>query len=705
MTRRFAALALAVALAGPGWAADVFVGTPAGNPQPGQQIAIDVAVDVGARVLGSYFVRFTYDPTVVRITALTGGTTMQFAGPPVTDVSTFTTGTTPFAASQPRTDVPSGFVGVATITLLVVGAPGTSSPLALQVVSLFDAGGMPLAANVFPTSVLVGFDPTVDPDGDGLTNDEELAAGTNFSDPDSDDDGLSDGFEVGGGLDPLDGSGPQGAAGDPDDDGLDNLAERNGGCNPTAPDTDGDGLRDDVERSLQTLCANPDTDGDGLPDGFEVDGGLDPLDNGAVDPEQGAAGDPDGDGLTNAAELAARTRPTDADSDDDGLLDGFEVEGGLDPLDDGSGVVDNGPLGDPDADGLDNAGEHQRGSRPNDPDTDDDGLRDGDEVRAGTDVLDVDSDDDGLADGCDPGPLDDGSGLASNGPAGDADGDTLPNLQECTLGTNPRDSDSDGDGLGDGEELARTTDPLDPDTDGDGMPDGYEVAHQLDPLDDGDGNVVNGPAGDPDADGFPNLPEARVGSDARDFRSRPALVSLPLRGGFAPILYPPGASQGSSALGVVIGGHLVSFTSAIRKLDAGPQTVVATLVSGSDFLPVLTGPDFPLARGEGVLATVTTPTTWVVEAAVQCPTMDLAKGVNVLGLPCFPPAYSAFQLLTDLGTPAQVSAVQTFDQTTGRFRTATWAGGVPAGSDFAIRAGEAYLVHMHAVRTAFDPLL
>src|SRR5262245_25819064 len=46
--------------------------------------------------------------------------------------------------------------------------------------------------------------PNGDPDGDGLTNLQELAAGTNPNLADSDGDGYSDGVEVQAGSDPLD---------------------------------------------------------------------------------------------------------------------------------------------------------------------------------------------------------------------------------------------------------------------------------------------------------------------------------------------------------------------------------------------------------------------------------------------------------------------------------------------------------------------
>ncbi len=84
--------------------------------------------------------------------------------------------------------------------------------------------------------------------------------------------------------------------------------------------------------------------------------------------------------------------------------------------------------------------------------------------------------------------------------------------------------------------------------------------------------------------------------------------------------------------------------------------------------------------------------------------MDLVAGLNIIGLRCVPPGYNAFQMLTDIGTPAEISALQRFDPDGGNFQTAVYAGGVPAGSDFLIRVGEAYLVHMLADRPGFDPL-
>jgi hypothetical protein len=123
---------------------------------------------------------------------------------------------------------------------------------------------------------------------------------------------------------------------------------------------------------------------------YEVDGTADKgffrlwfTDEPTADPD---GGDFDGDGLSNLAEvLTHQTNPLKADTDGDGLLDGWEIANSLDPNDDGTTNVNNGGSGDPDNDGLTNAEEQDLGTDPNDADSDDDGITDGGENDQGTD--------------------------------------------------------------------------------------------------------------------------------------------------------------------------------------------------------------------------------------------------------------------------------------------------------------------------------
>ncbi|HYV26974.1 MAG TPA: metallophosphoesterase [Candidatus Eisenbacteria bacterium] len=74
--------------------------------------------------------------------------------------------------------------------------------------------------------------------------------------------------------------------------------------------------------------------------------------------------DPDFDGLTTAQEIALGTNPNNPDSDSDGLWDGWEARHGFNPLSPlGAGEA----AGDPDGDGFTNAQEQLAGTDPRDP--------------------------------------------------------------------------------------------------------------------------------------------------------------------------------------------------------------------------------------------------------------------------------------------------------------------------------------------------
>jgi hypothetical protein len=284
-------------------------------------------------------------------------------------------------------------------------------------------------------------------------------------------------------------------------------------------DIDADGLSDEDELNVYgTNFLVPDTDADGLLDGVEVENGLDPLD--PLD----AALDKDADGLTNLEEFNLGTSITVADTDGDGLSDGDEVN-----------IYNSNPLlDDTDGDGLlDGREVNETATNLLLADTDADGLSDGDEVNIyATDPLLIDTDADGLNDKFEvDNSLDPND---ANDALLDADSDGLSNLDEFSRGTLVRDSDSDNDGLSDGDEVnTYGTDPLDSDSDDDGISDGQEVnVLQSNPLSadsDGDGISdiyelesgldINDPADrdlDADGDGLSNFIEFTLGLDAQD---------------------------------------------------------------------------------------------------------------------------------------------------------------------------------------------
>lgn len=89
-----------------------------------------------------------------------------------------------------------------------------------------------------------------------------------------------------------------------------------------------DGIREFVPASMLSTFAGQanDLDDDNLEDSWELANDLSIEDNGGINPDNGAQGDLDGDGLSNAAEQVAGTLANNIDSDGDGVSDFDEVE-------------------------------------------------------------------------------------------------------------------------------------------------------------------------------------------------------------------------------------------------------------------------------------------------------------------------------------------------------------------------------------------
>ena len=386
-----------------------------------------------------------------------------------------------------------------------------------------------------------------DTDGDTLSDNDELF--NYLTDPtsnDTDGDGMPDGWEVKYGLNPIS---PFDANGDLDNDGWDfdrnsiissieaftNLEEYLNGTIPTNNDTDGDGMPDGWEtfhglKPLDSSDANEDYDEDGYD--INRDGFTSSFES-----------------FTNLEEFMNNTSPSHNDTDSDGMWDGWEVYYGLNPLDGYDATVDNDLDGfDENYNGTleeeeehNNVLEFQADTHPYIADTDADGMLDGWEWKYGLNPLNpldanADSDGDGLINRLEynntaAGPYVEVDGITSTHPNNnDTDGDGLSDGQEISIHlTDPTSNDTDGDGMPDGWEVKYGLDPLDSadalldsdddsfdadwngnitsleiysnlyeywngtnpilgDTDNDGMPDGWEVHWNLQPLNSSDAN-------------------------------------------------------------------------------------------------------------------------------------------------------------------------------------------------------------------------
>ena len=156
-------------------------------------------------------------------------------------------------------------------------------------------------------------DPYLDSDEDSVLDINEIALGWDPNDPDSDDDGLPDGYEwmiiqdivirrakevsEDGGASEYKMITDISPHDDYDKDCLWNAKEYEIGTNPLLPDSDGDGVKDVDELYPHGLNPmNYDTDGDGMGDGLEFALGLDPKNP-----------DSDNDGVIDGEEITTQT--------------------------------------------------------------------------------------------------------------------------------------------------------------------------------------------------------------------------------------------------------------------------------------------------------------------------------------------------------------------------------------------------------------
>jgi len=403
-----------------------------------------------------------------------------------------------------------------------------------------DGDGVPNSADAFPNDPTeskdsdgdgIGNNADPDRDGDGVPNEKDAfpdnpsewadtdgdGAGDN-SDTDIDNDGIpnasdpypyfdqndKDGDGWPASYDPNDNN--PSIPDDPNNPGnilpfvdsdQDGIPDTDASGNPLDTDSDNDGVPDADDDFPNDPTRVRDTDGDGLADkedpDIDGDGVLNASDafpydvNESKDTDGDRIGDNsdqdiDGDDVPNGNELV-RADAIECkflrDCDGDGRLDNVD-KFPLNPLEwrdnDGDGIGDNKDPDD-DNDGLSDADEIAKGTKPFVKDTDGDGIWDGADAFPTNPNESVDTDGDGIGDNTDP----------------DDDNDGVLDVNDLYPKDAKRSADNDYDG--DGWDAAWDPDDNNPDvpgitwvdTDGDGIPDTDANGNQADLDDDNDG--------------------------------------------------------------------------------------------------------------------------------------------------------------------------------------------------------------------------
>ena len=331
------------------------------------------------------------------------------------------------------------------------------------------------------------------------------------------------------------------------------------------------------------------------------------------------------------------------------------------------------PAPDTDGDGLPDDLENATCTDANNPDTDGDGLSDGVEDAnhdgiidpAETNPCDADSDDDGILDGNE-----------------DKNHDGI--IDTAAGETDPCNPDTDGDGIYDGTEIgltvpqdpqatdqsqgyfvpdadpSTTTDPTDPDTDGDGISDGQEDANHNGLVDPGE-------------------------TDPSDNSSRPTIILL--NKGFNLIAIPADVTnQPDLKDWLSVLGNSFEIEKVMAYDEANSRFITLIPEDGSN-------PSFTLQGGEGLIIYATGEKR-VGFVSVDCSSLDLESGFNLIGIACPPNGYSAFQLLAELGS-GNVSSIQRYSKEKGVFETAGFGPeGQLVGVDFPIVSGEGHFIYL-----------
>ena len=101
---------------------------------PGEMFDVPIAIGAADRGVMSYALRIQYDPAVINVVGVHGGTFDGFAHDPVSNSAAFTSGTVDFTANNAGfLTTPSSFT-VATVKFTTVGSTGQTTQVQLSVI-------------------------------------------------------------------------------------------------------------------------------------------------------------------------------------------------------------------------------------------------------------------------------------------------------------------------------------------------------------------------------------------------------------------------------------------------------------------------------------------------------------------------------------------------------------------------------------------
>ncbi|NVJ58769.1 MAG: matrixin family metalloprotease [Gammaproteobacteria bacterium] len=115
------------------------------------------------------------------------------------------------------------------------------------------------------------------------------------------------------------------------------------------------------------------------------------------------------------------------------------------------------------------------------------------------------------------------------------------------------------------------------------------------------------------------------------------------------------------------------------------------------------GHDFAIKEGEGYILNSSSEGQLQFPGQAICPKLDLKNGFNIVGAHCVPPNFSSYDFIKALGTYYEVESIESFNQETEQFDKTFYEHEQPAGIEFDIIEGQAYVVRMLQTKLGVKP--